>query len=253
MKWIQKLFRPDNGLVLVWDKFGPEQDEALGAQLDAVAKYYRWVKFSEIGRALEAQKGLGMAAIVFINPRKGITQFAAPLLLDQGIPFTVFLRSDCVGSNRLPLEEEIELFEEHYVDKMKDNSYMKERVLSDPNRVDRWLESLRSELGPLPLERINPLDLFATWGSLGKFPTDLVEIGLHHSRDSSEGMVEDIKFIEQQMNRSASVAYAPGAAIEVKTWRNLEIGTVLVPKKGAVQPNTLPHEIPQWSGDEFSK
>ena len=141
------LFGPKNSLILVYDHL--PSDNTFEAQIDEVGRFYRFIKLSSLVKRLKKGKAGGRAAIVFSHARKSLFLEAVPALRAREIPVTVFLHPDCVGTNRLPAEE----------------------------------ESTRP-----PIEEMDPTRFFATWGEILRLPPSLREFGIHLSAMGEESL-----------------------------------------------------------------
>jgi len=170
------LFRPKNSILVSFDYEGPESFLDLENQIIAIEEHYRFNKLSELAQ----QKKMGKAFLVFENPRKGTILKGLPTLVSRKLPFTLFVDPDYVGLNRLPLVEELQAYQKAYPEKWAPAEHLKwvERASQNPSEVDDFLKKCRSELGPLPVEQLDPLSFFSTWGKLNEWPPELIEFGL---------------------------------------------------------------------------
>jgi peptidoglycan/xylan/chitin deacetylase (PgdA/CDA1 family) len=76
--------------------------KTLEAQLDWVARRYRFASLGEIGSTGEPQRrhGRPMACVTFDDGYRDVYEVAAPLLARKGIPAAIFVVTDLVGSTR---------------------------------------------------------------------------------------------------------------------------------------------------------
>lgn len=177
------LFGPSNSIILPYDYQSPRSFENFEDQLKAVREHYRFAKLSEIVKRLQQGKRQGLAAVVFENPRKGVLLQAIPTLLSLEIPFTIFIDPDCVGLNRLPSEEELKAYHSAYPEKLNlsDLTSWIEKARRSPVETDSFLKECRKSFGPLPLDQMDPLQFFTTWGKMTELSPELVEFGLRLS------------------------------------------------------------------------
>ena len=134
------MFGPKNSLILVYDHL--TENSPFGDQLDEVSRFYKFTKLGDLVDRLKRGKVRGRATVVFSHARKSLFLHGVPILRARNIPVTVFLHPDCVGTNRLPGEEE-------------------------ENRTSP--------------EDMDPTRFFVTWGKLLALPPTLREFGLHLS------------------------------------------------------------------------
>lgn len=78
-------------------------EELFSKHLHYVAQHYKIVSLEEV----YASSATGLAAITFDDGYKGVYSRAFPLLRELGIPATVFLSTDFIGSSSLPWWENI--------------------------------------------------------------------------------------------------------------------------------------------------
>lgn len=252
--WGQK-----NSVLLEFDHFDELSVDSLLEQIQEVRKYYRFSKVGEIAERLRSNKRQGLAALCFKNPRKSFFLRAAPYLLDNKIPFTLFLRPDCIGLNKLPLEEELRFYSEKYPEQITQEIFLNKMGLIwyQPEKVESYLRELRSSLGPLPLERIDPTFFFATWGKIFELPRDLVEWGVTLTVAPSRAkLIEDeILFMRQQLGGQFQVARigagGQGAISENSNWdalklNNLNFSACVTEREGAVTQESDWWDLPVW-------
>jgi peptidoglycan/xylan/chitin deacetylase (PgdA/CDA1 family) len=80
----------------------------LRAHLEWVARRYSIVSLEELGAALERQEPCGrLAAITFDDGYQDVHDHALPVLQQMGLPAAVFVVSSLVGTNHLPLHDEL--------------------------------------------------------------------------------------------------------------------------------------------------
>lgn len=253
MKWLRWL-EQSNSVILEFDHIAQDQLEIFEEQVSEVEKFYQFSSVEEIASRTNQKKRQGLAAITFNNPRKSVILRALPVLTGKKIPFTLFLRADCIGLNKLPPEEELGFYIKKYPDKFLLNEI--EKVKQDlpfaPEKVDEFLRSLRSGIGPLPLELIDPTLFFCTWGKLKEIPKDLVEWGvsLYLSPSKSPSLGDEILFMRQQLGFSPRVARvaAPGqeAAWNAGELKKLNLAGCVTGKDGAVTRESHWWDLPYW-------
>jgi len=80
----------------------------LRAHLEWVARRYRIVSLDELGAALERREPCGkLAAITFDDGYQDVHDYALPVLQQMGLPAAVFVVSSLVGTDHLPLHDEL--------------------------------------------------------------------------------------------------------------------------------------------------
>ncbi len=231
----RNLLGPKNSLILAYDHLTPEAAEVLDEQITEVGQYYKFTKLSE----LAARKTYGLAAVVFLNPRKSFQLRGLSSLAGRDIPATLFIQPDCVGMNRLPPDEELRLFQDAYPGapaRLPDG---------DADTVDRFLQGLRQSLGPLPVDKLDPTLFFTTWGKLLEIPPELREFGLHLG--SSGIHPGDLSYLSTQVKEKVTVAYSP--IVPEADLRREGITAVLTPETGLVDKRTLDWRLPTYKFD----
>jgi len=193
-------FRPKNSIIVSFDYQGPHSFLDFEEQLNAIEKHYRFCKLTD----WLPQKKPGRAFVIFENPRKGVLIHGVRLLLSRQIPFTMFIDTDYVGLNRLPLEEEVDAYQKAYPDKLKHSEVETwlELAAKDPKSLDDILKKARQDLGPLPIENLDSLLFFSTWGKLVECPQELVDFGLsiRHTLDR-DSLNQKIQFAQWQLKQ----------------------------------------------------
>ena len=196
-------FGPNNSIIIPFDYQDPLSFEKFEDQIQAVGEHYRFAKLSEVVKRLQQGKRQGLAAIVFENPRKGVLLHAVPALISLNIPFTIFIDPDYVGLNRLPPEEELKAYHSAYSEKLGllEVTQWVEKARVYPAETDRFLKECRKIVGPLPLNQMDPLQFFTTWGKLTELSPELVEFGmrLSHQVSSLAEFEEKMRFTALQL------------------------------------------------------
>ena len=197
-RWTQK-----SSLLLAFDHLDEQGMEEFRTQVQEVSKYYSWSTLRQVVDDLAQVRIKEVATVLFRNPRKSILLKALPILREYKIPSTIFLRSDCIGLNRLPPQEELSIYQQKYSSHFSPGEFerMLARAWESPLECDQELKALRKTLGPLPVEQVDPLTYFATWGEIADLDKNLVEfgIGLNCSPKQSEIIGDEILFIRRQL------------------------------------------------------
>src|ERR1041385_1207829 len=100
---LKNLLAPRHSIILVYD----QNTEELETQVDEVGNFYRFVRLPELVEALGRGRPYGLASVAFLQARQQLFRRAVSSLVDRDIAFTLFLRPDCIGVNRLPPDEEL--------------------------------------------------------------------------------------------------------------------------------------------------
>ena len=243
------LFRPKNSILVSFDYEGPESFADLDDQISAIEEHYRFCKLSELVQS----KKMGRAFLVFENPRKGTLLKGIPALLSRELSFTLFVDPDYVGLNRLPLMEEFVAYQKSYPEKWTPSEQLKwmERAVQDPSEVDTFLKKCRGDLGPLPIDQLDPLSFFSTWGKLVEWPVHLVEFGLSLRHNiSAESLRRKIEFFEWQLKVRPVVARLVKekvSAQEIELLERAGIRILVGHQKGEITEDTSPWDVPIWS------
>lgn len=224
-----------NSILLLFDHLRSEDISQFEDQLGEVGRYYRFVKVSELVGRLRKRKTLGQAAIVFKSARKSIFVHAVSRLLEREIPFSLMLRPDCIGLNRLSVEDEIEIYRKFYPGDIPD--------LEGKGEVE--IRASLRKIGKLPIEKLDPLMFFGTWGELTRIPPTFVELGLALSSRAAE---QELTFIRQQTGVAVRIAYGKGLSSEAKaTLERLGIEAYLTDRSGVIDKDTDPMDLPHWA------
>lgn len=250
MKWLQ-LFNKSNSIILEFDHQNQNDLESFEDQITEVQKFYQFSHLEEIASRVAKGKRQGLAAITFSNPRKSVLLRALPVLMGKKIPFTLFLRADCIGLNRLPPEEELKFYAQKYPDKFSQQiiDEKNHEFIHDPEAGELFLRSLRSEVGPLPIEIIDPTLFMGTWGKLREIPKDLVEWGINlYVAPSLKKVVEnEILFMRHQLGVSPRVAKTTQEAVwDEGSLRRFDLAACVTGKTGAVTQESQWWDLPYW-------
>ncbi len=152
MGLLRRLFGPSNSLLLYHDHLSDEDYELFERQWEEVKRYYRFTTLSELVKKHQAGEH-GFAAVLIGRPRKSLFLRAIPALIGESVPVTVFVDPECVGVNRLPLEEELGWFREAYPERLTDETFRHYFSLACERagyRVMNSLRQCREDMGPLP-------------------------------------------------------------------------------------------------------
>lgn len=242
-----KLFRPSNSLLLVYDHVTDEVLKQLEETLLEVGRVYTFLKLSELVEMHKRGKAQGYASVSFENARKSVFLRALPRLFEKEIPATVFLRPECIGLNRLPAEEELDYYQAFYEEKFSETSCRewKARIWSEPEKVNAFLLECRTRLGPLPIEKIDPMLFMETWGKIQEKSPEFVEFGLHLSSSPAhqEHLARDMKFIQKQTGRFSRCAYCSHT---LNALPMVGLDCVVTARRGVIERETPVFDLPQW-------
>ncbi len=225
------------------------------SKIEEVRRHYDCVTLDSILKGLADGSPRGMAAIIIREARKGFFLRPLSFLLTENIPFTLFLRPDCIGLNRLPPEEELETYHQAYPQVLdrKQCQDWKERIWLEPNRVEIFLKEARARLGPLPIPTLDPLHFFATWGRVVEMPRNQLQLGLSlpSSPMGEYGLDDLLRFARTQVGREVTVASASRSlSFARKLLERAGIRAAIGPVRGVVDSKTDPFELPIWSLNE---
>ncbi len=246
MSWLRKLLGPKNSLIFVKDRIANRL--VFEEELLSIKKFYSFVPLSELIDEHLKGRAKGLAAFCIPHARKRVVhEFASPLR-EADVPFTVFVDPDCVGTNRLPVEDELRLLAAQHLPYKKELESLCDLYWEKPEEVEAALALWRKK-GPLPLNSLDPLDFFCTWGELLQLG-DKCELGLHlttsprHTRRLAEG----VKFISQRTGRPPIHAYSEfSVEAQAKTLQEAGFRGVVGPARGAVEEQSRALELPQWA------
>ncbi len=203
-------WKSSNSVILEFDHIDDKNMDDFVQQIEEVEKYYAFDRLENLARRVFQRKKLGLASIFFKNPRKSVLLRAVPFLLEKKIPFTISLRADCIGLNRLPIEEELNLYLRKYPEKFsaETQAQLFDWGWSHPQKAEAFLLGLRKTVGPLPLEAVDPTFFFATWGKLLEIPNEWVSWGitLNVSPQLTSWVENEILFMRQQLGQHPQVA-----------------------------------------------
>ncbi|MCB0416809.1 MAG: hypothetical protein H6617_06885 [Bdellovibrionaceae bacterium] len=250
MKWIKKIFGSGTAIVLCEDHV-PDR-ETFSEKLDEVGKYFKFAKVADLVKGLREGNLSNQAAICLENPRKSTFLNAVPELVARNIPFTLFLNVDCIGLNRLPIQEEIAIYKGHYADALAADTTPDDLSWVSPQDAEARLDSWRKNVGPFPIEAQDPTRYFATWGQILEIPPQLVEYGMHLSTKPEgklvlrhEEALDFIKIQTKQAVRHAFSAYTVSAFTE--DLKKLELDAVVCRQsEGELSLQTNVFDIPIW-------
>lgn len=247
-------FGQSNGVILEFDHLDDASTENLIEQVEELSKYYTPIKLEELAERVKKKKRLGVASLVFRNPRKSVLLRAVPYLLDKQFPFTICLRTDCVGLNRLPLEEELDLFLKKYPGKINSETQASflQQCVSNPDAAEAYLMKLRTEAGPIPLELADPTQFFSTWGKLLEIPKDKVSWGvnLYLSPDKVSQLENEILFMRQLLSASPTVGLIgnlQSKKVPSKTWDEASLQRISITGCVGTSQGAVTHSSEWWN------
>jgi hypothetical protein len=202
----RKLWSPSQSIILVYDHLTADNLDLFEEQILEVGNYYRWGKLSELSPPQKNKCQTGIVALVFENARKSVFLKAVPWLEQKKIPFTLGVRTDCIGMNHIPWADEYRLYHPQ--------APLSSAELKHAWESPEWAESQRQvwrKLGPLPLNHADPTHFFSTWGQILKISPELIEVALYVNRvpPSAEWLTNEKKFIEAQTGRAVTSSLSP--------------------------------------------
>ena len=240
------LFSPSNSLILVYDHLTQETAEQFELEVLEVRKYYKPVRLSELVAKQNKKRADGLFTVAFKEARKSVFIHGVPRLQGYGIPFTLFVRADCIGMNRLPPEEELDLYSTSYESSFKkpDLEKWKTLIWKKPDEVNAFLMDCRKQFGPLLLDKFDPTRFMTTWGKIKEISPKEMEVGVFISADPTQtSFFEDLRFIETQMGNRPKSAYCSHPVKEID---KTGFDCLVTSRRGMVEKKTGVFDLPQW-------
>lgn len=252
MGWLRRILGPPNSVVLLYDHMNDEAGRDLPGLLDEVGRYYEFTPLRSIVSDLKRGKDpRGKAAIALAYCRKSTLLRGVPELLARRVPFSVFLREDCVGMNRLPLDEELKAFASAYPEKLPaaECAALVDKAWHSPGEIARRLQDFRRSIGPLPVGDIDPTAFFPTWGELTKLPPGLVDFGLAiHADPCDHALLESsVAYARRQADRPIEIAFcARPLRNPADSLASLGLSALQTLDDGAIEKSTDRWALPRW-------
>jgi len=247
-------FGPRNSVIVPFDYRDRESFVDFEEQLSAIQQHYKIVKMSQLVDSIKKRKRQGLATIALSNPRKGVMLQAVSALVSLELPFIIFLDPDLVGLNRLPLDEELRTYQKHYPEhfSVSDLKYWLSKVSSEPGKVDDFLKQARSEIGPLPVDHLDSLQFFSTWGKLIEISPELVEFGfnLDHQELNPEALERKFKFFNCQLKGNPRFGRCHERSLtkaEEAVLLQMGIEAVLTAKESEINRDSDLYHLPIWN------
>jgi hypothetical protein len=207
IRYIKDFFVSKNSLLILQDKMTLESQELFEKQIEEIRAYYSIVPLSKIIERLHKKKSQGYAAIYFKNPRVSLFNLTIPYLVAEKIPFSIGLRSDCVGLNNLPSEEEYK---------------------------------------PEDIPKLNPGDFFATWGKLLQLNPIYTEFGVYLIDSNLSKNKDEISYLETQTKRKITYGYSDSAGFDALTCKELGLMGLVTSKMGVIERSSDPYQLCHW-------
>lgn len=250
MRWIRSLVRPRNSLIVVFDPKSPDEFDKFESKIEELGRYYSFAKLSALVGKNKAKPEMGLACVVIENPRVAFFQSYTPWLLEKNIPFTLFLRADCIGMNRLPHEEEWAIYRRVHPDKISESEMVEavSNAWENPSSIESRLSELRAKYGPFPLNSLEPMQFFSTWGKVTELPSGLVDYGVRLTESPSDRarLSETVKFVSSRVHSELTVALSPRPVSSVTSLQSVGIHGLVGPNAGIVEPHTSVWELPRY-------
>jgi len=242
------LFGPGNSLVLLYDILLDSDLDAFQEQVVETAKYYKGVLLSELVENNTKRKS-GYFSVCFKQARKNFQLNVLPLLLKLDVPCTLFLQPECIGTNRLPLLEEIAWFRKEYPAKINESqlSEWEKLIRKDQEVAEQRLQVLRKEIGALPVQNIGPDAFYMKWGDLLDLNPKQFEFGLHLYCDSEEWVIDSKRYAETQLSRKLVTSYcAYDTPFTEDKMRHFGFNGLVTERVGTVETGKTNFNLPQW-------
>lgn len=246
-------FSLKNSVIVPYDYTNSDSLQDLEDQIIALKEHYQFITLSEMIARVKKGKSRGFAAIVFDKPRKGVFVKAVPILLSLNVPFFLFIDPDYTGLNRLPMSEELCLYRDHYSNLFTQSEFEQWVIRSrrEPEETDFFLKDCRKKFGPLPIEKIDPLSFFSTWGKILELPPDSVDFGitLSHQIISPDTFQEKLSFVGQHLKKVPDVVRAPTQGFsreEIEVLKQCGVEGVLGHQVAPIDKNANVFDLPIW-------
>ncbi len=243
------LFGPRNSIVLVYDFLEESSLEAFEANLSETKKYYDFVLLSELIEKNEKGKAKGLCALCFTHPRKNFQLHALPLIQNLSLSCTVFMQPECMGTNRLPLFEEMQWLLKEHPTALSESQFRDWRSLfaTNPDLAEARYDALRKELGVLPITKIGPESYYLTWGNLTDLNPQYFEWGIHLASQSPSWIQGSKAFAEQRLARPITVGFLPKETqLSSEEGKKMGFRGFVTERVGAVESRQNTFSLPQW-------
>jgi hypothetical protein len=241
-------FGPRNSLVLAYDHLDARAAEEFETQIEEVGRFYKFAKLSELAQPAKRSPALGRAAIVFLQARRSVLMRAVPYLVSREIPFTLFLDPECIGLNTLPFEEEMALLRAARGGQISLAPADEAALWHNPaKRNPAWAQA-RRDFGPLPIDNLDPMRFFSTWGQIVDIHPSIMEAGLHlFAHPASPDVAAGLAFVRTQVRRDVSVAFCPYPVSDIESrLSSLGLVAAVSSEYGEVRAGTPRYSLPRF-------
>ena len=255
MNWLKRIFGPSNSLILLYDHIAQENVDEMETQLKEVQTYYKFSKLSELANSQKRSRRMGLASVVFPHARRSVLMRAIPLLRELEIPATVFLTASCIGSNRLPLYDELEAYRSQHSDELSP-AWVEEtvkRAFDEGSIASDIVATVRGKYGPPPIDSMDPMLFFATWRQIVELPLADTELGFSLEENPRAGThwKEALSYVRKQSRLSLPSAFSPfSLGKTVDSLRNEGVFSVVSRRSGVVERATSPWDLPHFLFEE---
>ena len=174
-----------------------------------------------------------------------------PLLRELDIPATVFLTASCIGSNRLPLSDEILAYQTKHSDELSPEWVHAtiEKAFMDAGIIPDVVATLRKKFGPPPIDAMDPMLFFATWRQIVELPLGDTELGfsLEENPQAGKNWKDALSYTRKQSRSALSSAFCPfSLGIRADCVRDEGVFSVVSCRSGVVERRTSPLDLPNF-------
>ncbi len=236
-------FKPSHSLIALLDSSSFES-EKLSALIEELTKSYSLQALSDaVGR-------MGSFALAFTHPRKLWVREFLPVLIEKKVSCTVFVLADCVGTNRLPPEDDLAAYHQEFPTIFTQticDELLKLSWESPAGYLERFEKKRKEAIRP-PIAAWKPENFMTTWGALSRLPP-FIEVGLFADNSDLELLRKAKTTIEKLSGKviSAALVLQGEKGLDLQ---DLGIQSVVIGRRGVVHLKTDRMALPHWVAEE---